>query len=191
MKTKRKKSKCDLCSGKHYARGYCQKHYVRLLRHGDPNHFILNRCESKIGRVENMIATITESGCWIWMGRVKENGYGILSFKNKVHHAHRFSYEAYIGAVPDGLCVLHKCDVRCCVNPDHLFVGTHQDNMDDMVSKKRHNHKVTEDMVGSLMVGRERYGKTYQELADEHGVSNSTVCKVINAKKIKAKEAQR
>lgn len=73
----------------------------------------------------------TNGGCWLWPVSA---GYG--QFKGK--RAHRLSYEAFKGPIPDGLFVCHKCDVPACCNPDHLFVGTASDNSLDMVKKGRH-----------------------------------------------------
>lgn len=72
----------------------------------------------------------TNGGCWLWPVK---SGYGV--FKGK--RAHRLSYEAFVGPIPDGLFVCHKCDVPACCNPDHLFVGTALDNSRDMVAKGR------------------------------------------------------
>jgi len=76
--------------------------------------------------------------CWMWTGAIR-NGYGAFSTRNpkKVHKANRFAWQLYRGEIPEGLCVLHICDVRICVNPDHLWLGTHQDNMDDRQRKGR------------------------------------------------------
>lgn len=78
------------------------------------------------------------SGCWIWLGCIQDDGYCRTYHRGSYHGVHRVSWEVHHGKIPDGLFVLHRCDVRCCVNPDHLFLGTHQDNMDDMVAKGRH-----------------------------------------------------
>ena len=77
------------------------------------------------------------SGCWLWSGAVNSSGYGSFLMAGKTSKAHRTSYRFYVGPIPNGLHVLHRCDNRICVNPDHLFVGTRFDNMRDMVRKKR------------------------------------------------------
>lgn len=77
------------------------------------------------------------TGCWLWMQHTNRLGYGRLKQRNRSREAHRVSYEAFVGPIPEGMDVLHRCDVRCCVNPDHLFLGTHLDNMRDMAIKWR------------------------------------------------------
>ena len=79
-------------------------------------------------------------GCWRWTG-AKTNGYGYLTLGGRnsgLIRAHRFSYEFHFGPIPHGLVVRHKCDNPECTNPDHLEVGTHQDNMKDIVLRRRH-----------------------------------------------------
>lgn len=80
---------------------------------------------------------VPESGCWLWEGTTDPKGYGSLSIKDDRYRAHRISYLAFIGD-PGSLFVCHKCDVPGCVNPKHLFLGTHSDNMIDSVRKRRH-----------------------------------------------------
>jgi len=81
------------------------------------------------------------TGCWLWDGYLDGRGYGRLGKGGRsggLIGAHRFSWELCNGSIPEGLSVLHKCDIPICVNPEHLFIGTQQDNIDDMIKKGRH-----------------------------------------------------
>lgn len=84
---------------------------------------------------------VSDRGCWEWIGPFRSDGYGNASVKNKSISAHRASWVAHFGSIPEGLCVLHKCDNRKCINPDHLFLGTYQDNQDDCTRKGRNGNK--------------------------------------------------
>lgn len=76
-------------------------------------------------------------GCWLWMGPKNKKGYGHIGINGKTVSAHRFSYSINVGAIPDGLHVLHTCDNRPCVNPKHLWVGTNLENVLDCIKKGR------------------------------------------------------
>lgn len=92
------------------------------------------------------------SGCWLWIGALYGSGYGVFNTSDdRTMHAHRYSWMLHRGEIPDGLIVCHKCDVRCCVNPEHLFVGTHSDNANDMHAKGRNNTPRGEQHVRSKL----------------------------------------
>lgn len=75
--------------------------------------------------------------CWPWLGATKGNGYGNVTVENENMSAHRRAHELFIGPIPDGMDACHTCDNRWCVNPDHIYAGTRQTNMDDMVHRGR------------------------------------------------------
>jgi hypothetical protein len=77
------------------------------------------------------------NGCWIWGGCRSKGGYGTISIDNKELYVHRVIYERTHGPIPAGMCICHTCDNPACCNPDHLFVGTHKDNVHDAMRKGR------------------------------------------------------
>jgi hypothetical protein len=95
------------------------------------------RGRSLIETIEAYSMPVPFCGCWIWTGAAAR--YGSMKFGKRAGKAHRFSWEAYKGEIPAGLEVCHTCDVTLCVNPDHLFLGTHLENMHDRDRKGRGN----------------------------------------------------
>lgn len=95
-------------------------------------------------RLMKRVARNPESGCWEWTGMRGSNGYGLIlagSRSKRVHKmAHRVSYEIFVGPVPDGHVICHKCDNPACVYPPHLFSGTQSDNLRDMKEKNRRTY---------------------------------------------------
>lgn len=69
---------------------------------------------------------------WFWIGSKFKSGYGAFSYNGKAQRAHRVSYELFVGPIPEGLCILHKCDIKLCVNPDCLSIGTDAENKKEM-----------------------------------------------------------
>mgnify|MGYP003346091124 CR=1 FL=1 len=137
-----------------------------------------------------------ESGCWEWSGGLDTNGYGRFTVDGKNMFSHRFSYHIHhpltqpINSIKLFIC--HECDNPKCVNPDHLFLGTPQDNMTDKVIKgravgahkgeKHHKAKLTESQVMEI---RKRYSTeriSYAQLAFEYGVNYKTIYQIINFK---------
>ena len=118
-----------------------------------------------------------DSGCHEWAGSLAKNGYGNFHKDGKTHYSHRIAWEIEHGEEPSDY-VLHKCDNRKCVNPDHLFIGSFYDNMDDMVAKgrqahgvKNHHAKLTEEQVLQI---RQEVG-LQREIAAKYGVTYSLV----------------
>ena len=89
--------------------------------------------------IEGVHYTVNENGCWLWSRGSSPEGYGKVRYKGRLDCAHRASFEIAFGRIGEGLHICHKCDVPACINPDHLFAGTRQDNMRDMVKKGREN----------------------------------------------------
>lgn len=126
--------------------------------------------------------------CWEWVGPRLENGYGKFGQQGLTH---RYSWVIHNDSIPDGLQVLHKCDNRCCVNPDHLFVGTPNDNMQDKIAKGNQvrgedqgSHKLTEDEVKEIRRRYKRYSHTNGSgaLAKEFNVSLTQIWRVAKSK---------
>lgn len=133
--------------------------------------------------------------CWEWLFRCNEDGYGVLTYKQKHYYAHRMAWELTNGSIQKGMCVLHKCDNPPCCNPHHLFLGTHKQNMEDKVKKGRQPkgdairqyvkgelqgaHKLTRLQVNEI---RQRYamgGITYTRLGKEMGVCAAHIGRIV------------
>lgn len=103
----------------------------------------LGGCKPKtaIYRFNNSYIKDSETECWVWQGKSRSGSsrmYGRIKVDGKNVAAHRFSWEMHNGTkIPEGCIVMHSCDNPSCVNPEHLSIGTHQDNMNDMISKDR------------------------------------------------------
>jgi len=132
----------DGCDRDSKCKGYCDMHYRRLLKRGSVDNYGDRKVEigDDIERFHKKYI-IDENGCWIWQtstrGRDPKRQYGRHWANDKSINAHRFSYIIYHGQIPNGIYVCHKCDIPLCVNPEHLFLGTHKDNMKDMTKKNR------------------------------------------------------
>lgn len=137
---------------------------------------------------------VTESGCWLWTASTGTAGYGQLSVETEKGRrpllAHRLSYEVFNGPVGDHH-VLHRCDVRLCINPDHLFLGTHQENMDDKVRKSRQRkgerkgERVPTAVLSAADVAAIRLAKgvvPQRELAQRFGVTQSNISHIQSGK---------
>jgi hypothetical protein len=122
----------------------------------------------------------TGDGCWEWLGS-KSQGYGQISTPGRrPRRAHRVAYEFSCGPIPDGSCVLHKCDNRGCVRPDHLFLGTKADNSRDMALKGRAGKRKFSPENAYAVLWRGGSGETYTDLAAEYGMSRPNVRDIVS-----------
>jgi len=141
--------------------------------------------------------------CWIWKGSKRNKGYGAFVWANSCGtviqgRAHRFSYEIHKGVIPKGMFVLHKCDEPSCVNPEHLFIGSNQDNVDDMMKKGRHvkggtyskgkypkgenhhNSKLTEKKVNEIRTDKQNM--SYSALSKKYKIAVGHLHRIITKK---------
>lgn len=122
----------------------------------------------------------SESGCWEWRASRNKRGYGRILIAKRVHLAHRVSFELFRAPIPEGMSVCHRCDNPSCVNPEHLFVGTHKENMADCRRKGRARAPLgSENHVSKLSPDLVRYirssSKSNCELSREIGVSDVAI----------------
>lgn len=136
----------------------------------------------KINTIDDFLnrLVVVENDCWVYTGARNSKGYGEFMIKCKLWKTHRLSYEYHCEPIPEGMLVLHTCDNPPCCNPDHLFIGTNQDNMDDKVNKNRQarNYGITnsfavlsEDQVNDIRNSSE----SSIDLAHKYKVSRWTI----------------
>jgi hypothetical protein len=144
-------------------------------------------------------------GCWIWTASKRHKGYGAFCYsKNGVvvqGRAHRFMWEMVYGDIPAGMFVLHRCDNPACVNPDHLWLGTNQDNVDDMMRKGRHvsggtyckrtdsgkwkkgkchwNYRMSDEKISEIRSDRKN-GLSYGLISKKHSISIGYAFRLCN-----------
>lgn len=132
----------------------------------------------------------TSGKCWEWTGTILSTGYGRIMNDQKPQFSHRVAWElTHAEEIPDGLFVCHTCDNPACVNPDHLFIGTSQDNQKDMVSKGRQNPpygersgsaKLTWKDVGYIRAIYKPGIISQQQLAEQFNISRTIISRIVN-----------
>lgn len=150
----------------------------------------LRYTRSIISRLEYLSIPEPNSGCWIWLGAVNSGGYGTIRIGPKTRLAHRVMVEQVRGQIPDGMLVCHSCDVPPCINPDHLWLGSSQDNSDDCVKKNRFPNRkgdahpragLTDQMVEEI-IGFLELGVRIRELGGHYGVSKDVIRNIKHKK---------
>jgi len=142
-----------------------------------PEH-IIDRFWSYVNKQEG------EDSCWLWIGSLNSNGYGKIRVSGRMTIAHRFAYSITYGAIGD-LSVCHHCDVKPCVRPTHLFLGTQRENIQDAIEKGRFNSVgknngraiLTEENVREIR-SRLRLGDTHRQLARRFKVTKSAITRI-------------
>lgn len=148
-------------------------------------------CPSKpaIDRIRKFLVK-KDDGCWIFTGRRDKEGYGTIKIGGKYGHpyqVHRVVYEFYKGNISPSLLICHKCDVKACCNPGHLFMGTQKDNIQDMLKKGR-NVRTLGERNGNCKLKKEQVDKIrsdtrkYSEIVEDYGVVKSTISVIKNWK---------
>jgi hypothetical protein len=138
-----------------------------------------------LSRFMDKVSPEPNSGCWLWMGGVSSRGYACFSVDGIQRQAHHISYLHFNGPIPEGEIVRHKCDVRSCVNPDHLLVGTYADNSKDMVVRNR-QAKGEKQGIAKLSAEQVRRIRSLRGKVSQHGiavmmgVSQPTVWRVLH-----------
>ena len=174
------------CDSKHFGKGLCSKHYTRQYRNGTPDitHYGMDETlEDRFRRYGWEVHP--ETGCWNWKGATSE-GYGVLGFHHTSIRTHRISYSIYKGDIPPGLEVLHSCDNKLCVNPEHLRVGTHRENIQEAVDRgllgrgadasgAKLSWKDVEDIRRDYLTGL----LTHDMIGELYGVHTTTVARVV------------
>ena len=140
-----------------------------------------------LDRFHEKYLAVPEAGCWLWMaGWHPQTGYGRFGmYGREVEYSHRASWRLLVGPIPEGMEVCHKCDVRLCVNPNHLFVGTRKDNMQDcskkgrLVMPKKNWHSSGSHQVAKLtdeqVIGMRASSRSHASFAEEYGVVPATI----------------
>lgn len=118
--------------------------------------------------LEEKIEMIPECGCWIWIGTCDADGYGVICISGKTKRVSRLSWELYNGSIPQKMLVCHQCDIKPCINPYHLFLGTHADNANDFYRKGRSAQlKLTATDIQNIRKDR----RPRKEIAEEYKIS--------------------
>lgn len=146
---------------------------------------------------ENKYVPEPNTGCWLWEAATGRGGYGMFKVAGRTRGAHRVAWEIYVGPIKGGLSVLHRCDQPACVNPVHLFLGTHADNMADRENKGRtsrgarhreraargENNGQAKLSAADVAAIKSSHGLTQASLAREYGVSRQHVSRILSGKK--------
>lgn len=181
----------DGCGRALVARTYCPSHWRKWRLYGDPLHI---QPRQRVPAFDRFWSKVNQGGeCWEWTAARDALGYGFFRMEpaRPMWRAHRAAWELTNGAIPDGMIVCHRCDNPPCVRPDHLFLGSEQDNVDDRVAKDRSSRqishfgetsplaKLSAEQVDAIRYRYTAGGILQRELAEEYGVTQTTISKIV------------
>lgn len=154
----------------------------------NPNHLFLSkqRCPLTLEkRFWSKVKKQKNEECWEWQASCDRKGYGQFSINRVMVRAHRVAWQILKGSIPEGKCVLHHCDNRKCVNPNHLFIGTVKDNQQDMVKKQRYALNCVKLKSHDIFEIRKKYASgniTQYQLAAEFKISQAQISEIVRGK---------
>lgn len=175
----RAQCKFDGCLKPVHGQGYCHTHYCRIRNTGDVTKGRVYEKKPAPIRFWAKVSVAGADECWEWQGGKKEGGHGVFFDGERLVPAHRFSYELHHGPIVSGLEICHTCDNPPCVNPTHLFAGTHKDNMEDCVQKGRSRRgTLTISEIQAIRL-RKECGASATLIASEFSVSRRTISRAV------------
>lgn len=142
--------------------------------------------ESDKARFWNKVDVRGQNECWNWNSRIRNSGYGVMWWYGQGVSAHRLSWTIHSGPIPDGLLVLHNCDNKRCVNPNHLYLGTSGDNMIDTLNRVHpKSGRVSMFSASDIEHIKElrKEGKTQKEIAEVYKCSRTHILHIVNNNK--------
>lgn len=163
------------------ARSLCKRHYARHRKAGTIVAFTGRRDDWFDKFLRSFDASVGPDRCWVWTaGTIK--GYGTLYLEGRLWLTHRLSYALHNGDLPDGLVVRHSCDNPPCVNPRHLLIGTHAENMQDMAVRQRAASPLTVGDVAAIRAAYAAGGVSMSALGRQYGIAPASVHQIIHRK---------
>ncbi len=170
--------KMENCGKPLHCKGFCKSHYQQQWSTGSPEIKRPNPHGTPEERFWRKVVNAGPDECWTWVGQKDKDKYGMLRVGSTIMRAHRFSYILHRGEIPDGLLALHTCNNTLCVNPNHLYLGTHDDNMED---RKESGHYATGENHPMAKLSNEQAEQvrmatgTYEEIGGRFGISKYQV----------------